>query len=60
VPLLSETETGIGADLTAYRFTSRLDSVYGAHPLSAHVFLRVRFGSHLGDHGGQMEMGGRR
>jgi len=60
VPLLSETETGIGADLTAYRFTSRLDSVYGAHPLSAHVFLRVRFGSHLGDHGGQMEMGGQR
>jgi len=48
VPLLSEAETGLGADLTTYRFRSRLDSVYGRHPLSAHIFLRVRFGSHGG------------
>jgi hypothetical protein len=48
VPLLSEAETGLGADLTTYRFRSRLDSVYGRHPLSAHVFLRVRFGTHGG------------
>jgi len=49
LPLLSEAETGLGADLTMYRFRSRLDSIYGSHPLSAHVFLRVRFGSH-GEH----------
>jgi hypothetical protein len=45
VALFSEAETGLGLDGTAYRFTSRLDSVYGAHPLSVHAFLRVRFGS---------------
>jgi hypothetical protein len=48
VALLAEAETGLGADLTAYRFTSRLDSVYGRRPLSGHVFLRVRFGTHGG------------
>ena len=46
VPLISEAETGIGGDLTAYRFSSRLDPVYGRRPLSLHGFLRVRFGSH--------------
>jgi len=52
LPLFSEAETGIGLDGTAYRFTSRLDSVYGAHPLSVHAFLRVRFGSGGHDRGG--------
>jgi hypothetical protein len=45
VPLLSEAETGLGADLSLYRFTSRLDDVYGRHPVSVHVFARFRFGS---------------
>ena len=44
-------ETGLGADATVYRFTSKLESVYGARPVSAHGFLRVRFGSHGGPHG---------
>lgn len=43
---LSEAETGLGADATIYRFSSRLDPVDGAHPVSVHGFLRVRFGSH--------------
>jgi hypothetical protein len=52
LPLFSEVETGLGLDGTAYRLTSRLDSVYGAHPLSVHAFLRVRFGSGGRDRGG--------
>lgn len=52
-PWLSEAETGLGADATIYRFTSRLDSVYGAHPVSVHGFLRVRFGSHGEGHAGR-------
>jgi hypothetical protein len=50
--LFSGAETGLGLDGTGYRFTSRLDSVYGAHPLSVHAFFRVRFGSGGHDHGG--------
>ena len=50
VPLAKEFETGIGADLTGYHFTSDLDSVYGSHPLSWHAFVRIRFGSHEGGH----------
>jgi hypothetical protein len=46
IPVLAGTETGLGADLTFYRFPSRLDSVYGSHPISFHGFLRIRFGSH--------------
>jgi hypothetical protein len=45
LPLLVGAETGLGADLTLYRFTSRLDAVYGARPASIHAFLRIRFGS---------------
>jgi hypothetical protein len=48
VPLFSNVESGIGADATAYRFSSRLDASYDPHPVSFHVFLRVRFGSHGG------------
>lgn len=47
--LVSEAETGLGADLTFYRFPSRLDSSYGSHPISFHGFLRIRFGSHGGE-----------
>jgi hypothetical protein len=50
VRLAKEFETGIGADLTGYHFTSELDSVYGSHPLSWHAFVRIRFGSHVGGH----------
>jgi hypothetical protein len=55
VPLLSEAETGVGADATLYRFPSRLDSVYGSHPVSIHAFLRVRFGSHAGGMSGHSQ-----
>lgn len=41
-------ETGLGADVTLYSFTSRLDSVYGRRPVSWHGFVRIRFGSHSG------------
>jgi len=51
VPLLPNVETGIGADVTAYRFSSRLDASYDPHPVSLHVFGRVRFGSHGGGTG---------
>ena len=46
-PWLTEAETGLGIDATIYRFTRRLNAVYGAHPVSVHAFLRVRFG-HMG------------
>jgi hypothetical protein len=36
--------TGVGADVTLYRFTDRLDPVYSAHPVAFHVFARIRFG----------------
>jgi hypothetical protein len=49
---------GAGADLTAYSFPSGLKPAYG-DPISAHVFLRVRWGQPHGtmDHSG-MTMGG--
>ena len=46
VTLVPKLESGVGADLTAYRFSSRLDAAYGARPLSFHVFFRARFGAH--------------
>ena len=49
-PWLTEAETGLGLDATIYRFTSRLDPVYGSRPVSVHGFVRVRFGSHGGMH----------
>jgi len=53
IHLLAEAETDLGADLTAYRYDSRLDAAYGDHPLSWHVFLKIAFGSHHGmDHMG--------
>jgi hypothetical protein len=52
VPILADTETGLGADFTFYWFPSSLDPVYGSRPVSFHGFVRVRFGSHAGkDHG---------
>ena len=55
-PWLSAAETGLGADATIYRFTDRLDATYGAHPVSVHGFLRVRFGVHGEAHSGQEHM----
>jgi hypothetical protein len=46
VPWPGAVETGLGADVTLYSFTSRLDSVYGKRPVSLHGFVRIRFGSH--------------
>jgi hypothetical protein len=48
VAWLGGVESGLGADVTLYRFTSRLDSVYGRRPVSLHGFVRIRFGSHSG------------
>ena len=45
--LLKEAETGLGADLTLYRFDARFDPIYGSHPASIHVFARIRFMSHM-------------
>ena len=57
VPILSDTETGLGVDFTFYRFPSSLDPVYGSHPVSFNGFFRVRFGSHGGgDHGAHSGM----
>jgi hypothetical protein len=50
--LVSEAETGVGAAVTGYRFTDRLRSVYGSHPLSVQGFLRIRFGTHGASHAG--------
>jgi hypothetical protein len=50
LPLLTEAETGLGAGVTVYRFDERLDTVYGDRPLSAQVFLRLRFGSKGAEH----------
>jgi hypothetical protein len=48
VRLFSGAETGLGLDGTAYRFTSRLDPVYGAHPVSARVSpVAIRFDTML-------------
>jgi hypothetical protein len=48
VPWLGKVESGIGAGVTLYRFSSRLDSVYGRRPVSFQVFYRLRFGAHSG------------
>ncbi len=57
-PLLSGAETGVGGDLGAYRFNSRLDPVCGRHPVSFHVFFRIRFSAPKMNHGGHMQMAG--
>ncbi|MBI3451147.1 MAG: hypothetical protein HY049_19815 [Acidobacteria bacterium] len=45
IPLLVEAGTDLGADVTVYRFTSRLDPVYGDRPVSCHFYLKVSFAS---------------
>ncbi|HEY3202071.1 MAG TPA: hypothetical protein VGL03_00280 [Thermoanaerobaculia bacterium] len=46
VPWLGKIESGLGGGITLYRFSDRLDSTYGAHPISFQVFYRLRFGTH--------------
>ena len=50
LPLLVEAETGLGAGVTVYRFDDRLETAYGDRPLSAQLFLRLRFGSKGAEH----------
>ena len=40
--MLRRFETGIGADVTSYIVPDALRAVYGDHPLSLRVFLRIR------------------
>jgi hypothetical protein len=47
-PGLGAVESGVGGSLTAYRFASRLDPVYGGAPVSFNVFVRLRYGTHTG------------
>ncbi len=50
--LVSGLKTGLGADITAYRYPADLDFVYGRNPLSTHAFFRLRWGTPHGmDHG---------
>jgi hypothetical protein len=48
VPWLGKVESGIGAGVTLYHFSSRLNSVYSRRPVSFQVFYRLRFGAHSG------------
>ncbi|HZE89583.1 MAG TPA: hypothetical protein VE404_08550, partial [Verrucomicrobiae bacterium] len=43
IPLLVEAGTELGADVTVYRLTSRLDPVYGDRPFSCHFYLKLSF-----------------
>jgi hypothetical protein len=52
-PLVPFLETGVGTDVTLYRFTERLDPVYSKHPVSFHAFLRIGF--EFGGMGGHSE-----
>jgi hypothetical protein len=42
LPTLFGVEGGLGADVTFYRVPDSLYAIYGAHPVSFHVFLRLR------------------
>lgn len=57
IALLGKAEAGLGVDVTMYRFDSRLEAVYGSHPVSLHAFLRVRFSSGMGGHEGMSHSG---
>jgi len=43
-------QTGVGADVTAYRFPTSLEPFYGSSPKAYHLFLRIRRHG-LGEHG---------
>ena len=42
-PVVPFLQTGLGADVTLYGFTKRLDPVYSRNPVSFHAFLRIAF-----------------
>ena len=44
--LFASAESGVGADVTAYRFRSELDPSYGKRPISLHAFFRIRISKH--------------
>ncbi|MDQ2978930.1 MAG: hypothetical protein M3R62_06900, partial [Acidobacteriota bacterium] len=48
VPWLGKVESGIGAGVTLYNFSSKLNSIYSRRPVSFQVFYRLRFGTHSG------------
>jgi hypothetical protein len=49
--LVTGLKTGVGTDLTAYRYPKDLEFVYGSQPLSIHAFVRLRWGTPHGmDH----------
>jgi hypothetical protein len=48
VPWLGRIESGVGGGVTLYRFSAKLDSIYGRRPVSFQVFYRVRFASDAG------------
>jgi hypothetical protein len=41
---------GLGADLTVYGLPAALKQAYGSHPVSMHVFARLRWGRPHGAH----------
>lgn len=47
-PGLGSVESGLGGSLTFYDFVSRLDPVYASTPVSFNVFIRLRYGTHVG------------
>lgn len=51
--VFGELNVAAGGDVTAYQFPSRLEPVYGNFPVSAHAFLRLRWGRALGGAGHQ-------
>jgi hypothetical protein len=50
VALKGSLNVGLGADLTFYGVPSSLHEAYGAHPVSTHVFARLRWGRPHGAH----------
>ena len=49
--LVGSLDLGLGADVTLYNVPSSLHEAYGAHPVSTHVFARLRWGRPHGAHG---------
>jgi hypothetical protein len=42
LPRFRDLETGLGANITAYKVPSALTPSYGDHPIGANIFLRIR------------------
>jgi hypothetical protein len=50
VDLVRGIPSGVGVDATGYSFPASLEPAYGSHPISMHVFIRLRWGSPHGNH----------